>query len=108
MCAEQQSLRQQIAIVPQEPILLDRSLAENIACARPAATTAEIEAAALLANAHDFIARLPKGFRTLVGERCVKLSGGEQQRVRQIIGRRAAARGAGARLACRCADPDPR
>jgi ATP-binding cassette subfamily B protein len=79
--ATQQSLRAQIAIVPQEPILFHRSLAENIAYARPDATQAEIERAAKLANAHDFIVRLPRGYRTLVGERGVKLSGGERQRV---------------------------
>jgi ATP-binding cassette, subfamily B, bacterial len=79
--ATQQSLRQQIAIVPQEPILFHRSLAENIAYARPDASPAEIEAAARLANAHDFIVRLPRGYATLVGERGVKLSGGERQRV---------------------------
>jgi ATP-binding cassette subfamily B protein len=77
----QASLRAQIAIVAQEPILFHRSLAENIAYARPGATTREIEQAAWLANAHDFIARLPKGYATLVGERGVKLSGGERQRV---------------------------
>ncbi|MBY8821563.1 ABC transporter ATP-binding protein [Sphingomonas colocasiae] len=79
--ATQQSLRSQIAIVQQEPILFHRSLADNIAYARPDATMAEIERAAELANAHDFIARLPKGYATLVGERGVKLSGGERQRV---------------------------
>ena len=79
--ATQESLRRQIAIVPQEPILFHRSLAENIAYARPEATLAEIEAAARLANAHDFIAKLPKGYQTPVGERGVKLSGGERQRV---------------------------
>jgi len=79
--ATQESLRRQIALVPQEPILFHRSLAENIGYARPDATMAEIERAAELANAHDFIARLPRGYRTLVGERGVKLSGGERQRV---------------------------
>ncbi|MCC7252447.1 ABC transporter ATP-binding protein [Hyphomicrobium sp.] len=77
----QQSLRSQIAIVPQEPILFHRTLAENIGYARPGASEAEIERAARLANAHDFIARLPKGYQTLVGERGVKLSGGERQRI---------------------------
>jgi ATP-binding cassette subfamily B protein len=67
--------------VAQEPVLFHRSLAENIAYARPGATPAEIEQAARLANAHDFIARLPHGYATLVGERGVKLSGGERQRV---------------------------
>jgi ATP-binding cassette subfamily B protein len=79
--ATQESLRRQVAIVPQEPILFHRSLGENIAYGRPDATQSEIEAAARLANAHDFIADLPKGYRTLVGERGVKLSGGERQRV---------------------------
>ncbi|MBO1038568.1 ABC transporter ATP-binding protein [Brucella pituitosa] len=77
----QGSLRSQIAIVQQEPILFHRTLAENIAYARPGATQAEIEHAAMLASAHDFIMRLPKGYATLVGERGVKLSGGERQRV---------------------------
>jgi ATP-binding cassette subfamily B protein len=77
----QASLRSQIAIVQQEPILFHRSLAENIAYARPGASQAEIEHAAKLASAHDFIANLPKGYGTLVGERGVKLSGGERQRV---------------------------
>ncbi|SHG81108.1 ABC transporter ATP-binding protein [Pollutimonas bauzanensis] len=77
----QASLRKQIAIVQQEPVLFHRSLAENIAYARPGATPAQIEAAARLASAHDFIAALPNGYGTLVGERGVKLSGGERQRV---------------------------
>ena len=77
----QASLRAQIAIVPQDPVLFHRSLAENIAYARPGASAAAIEQAARLANAHDFIARLPRGYATLVGERGVKLSGGERQRV---------------------------
>ncbi|MCW4113405.1 ABC transporter ATP-binding protein/permease [Aurantimonas sp. MSK8Z-1] len=79
--AAQASLRTQIAIVQQEPILFHRSLAENIAYGRPGASMADIVAAAELANAHDFIAQLPKGYGTLVGERGVKLSGGERQRV---------------------------
>ena len=78
---EQASLRSQIAIVQQEPILFHRSLAENIAYARPGASQAQIEHAAKLASAHDFITSLPKGYGTLVGERGVKLSGGERQRV---------------------------
>jgi ATP-binding cassette subfamily B protein len=77
----QSSLRAEIAIVQQEPILFHRSISENIAYARPSASMAEIVAAAKLANAHDFIERLPKGYQTLVGERGVKLSGGERQRV---------------------------
>ncbi|WP_153134905.1 ABC transporter ATP-binding protein [Paraburkholderia agricolaris] len=77
----QASLRSQIAIVQQEPVLFHRSLAENIAYARPGASRAEIERAARLASAHDFIATLPQGYDTLVGERGIKLSGGERQRV---------------------------
>ncbi|MGE8690224.1 MAG: ABC transporter ATP-binding protein [Achromobacter sp.] len=79
--AKQASLRSQIAIVQQEPVLFHRTLAENIAYARPGATQGEIEQAARLASAHDFIMALPKGYDTLVGERGVKLSGGERQRV---------------------------
>jgi ATP-binding cassette, subfamily B, bacterial len=79
--ATQESLRRQIAIVQQEPILFHRSLAENIAYSRPSATMAEIEEAARLAHAHAFIETLPAGYATLVGERGIKLSGGERQRV---------------------------
>jgi ATP-binding cassette subfamily B protein len=79
--ATQDSLRAQIAFVQQEAILFHRTLAENIAYARPGAGAAAIERAARLANAHDFIARMPNSYRTLVGERGVKLSGGERQRV---------------------------
>jgi ATP-binding cassette, subfamily B, bacterial len=77
----QATLRAQIAIVPQEPVLFHRSLAENIAYARPDASGEEIERAARMANAHEFIDRLPRRYATLVGERGVKLSGGERQRV---------------------------
>ena len=78
---QQASLRGQIAIVQQEPILFHRTLAENIAYARPEAGRAEIIEAAKQANAHDFIMSLPRQYETLVGERGVKLSGGERQRV---------------------------
>ena len=78
---QQASLRGQIAIVQQEPILFHRTLAENIAYGRPEASRAEIMEAAEQANAHDFIMSLPKQYETLVGERGVKLSGGERQRV---------------------------
>ena len=74
-------LRRHIALVPQEPVLFHRSLAENIAYARPGATIDDVQAAALKAGAAEFIARLPKGYGTEVGERGVKLSGGERQRV---------------------------
>ncbi|KVW63572.1 ABC transporter ATP-binding protein [Burkholderia ubonensis] len=79
--ARQDSLRSQIAIVQQEPVLFHRTLAENIAYARPGASRADIERAARQASAHAFIAALPDGYDTLVGERGVKLSGGERQRV---------------------------
>ena len=79
--ATQQSLRSQIAMVQQDPILFHRSLAENIVYGRQGASMAAIEQAARLANAHEFILRLPRGYGTLVGERGVKLSGGERQRV---------------------------
>ena len=77
----QGSLRAAIALVAQDPILFHRTIGENIAYARPGATQDEIELAARRARAHDFIARLPRGYSTLVGERGVKLSGGERQRV---------------------------
>jgi ATP-binding cassette subfamily B protein len=77
----QASLRRAIAVVPQDPALFHRSIAENIAYGRPEASQDEIEAAARKARAHDFIVGLPKGYATLVGERGVKLSGGERQRV---------------------------
>src|SRR6516162_9986909 len=79
--ATQLSLRSRIAIVQQDPVLFHRSLADNIAYGRPGSSMAAIEQAARLANAHDFITRLPKAYNTLVGERGVKLSGGERQRV---------------------------
>ncbi|HQN52643.1 MAG TPA: ATP-binding cassette domain-containing protein, partial [Phenylobacterium sp.] len=77
----QASLRRAIAVVPQDPNLFHRTIAENIAYARPEATMEEIILAAKRARAHDFIARLPLGYDTAVGERGVKLSGGERQRV---------------------------
>jgi ATP-binding cassette, subfamily B, bacterial len=75
------SLRNQIAIVPQDPILFACSVAENIAYGNPGATQAAIENAARLAEAHDFISDLPEGYQTFVGERGVRLSGGQQQRI---------------------------
>ena len=76
-----ESLRQQIALVPQDPTLFHRSLSDNIAYGNPGATMEDIVAAAKKAFAHEFIETLPKGYDTLVGERGVKLSGGERQRV---------------------------
>ena len=81
----QQSLRRQVAYVPQEALLFHRSIRENIAYGRPNATDEQIREAARLANATEFIDRLPRGFDTMVGERGVKLSGGQRQRV--AIGR---------------------
>jgi ATP-binding cassette subfamily B protein len=78
---QQASLRRSVSIVPQEPVLFHRSLADNIAYARPTASEEDIIASASRARAHDFIKRLPLGYKTLVGERGVKLSGGERQRV---------------------------
>lgn len=77
----QQTLRENIAYVPQETSLFHRSVAENIAYGRPDATPEEIQRAAKLANAHDFILELPDGYDTLVGERGIKLSGGQRQRI---------------------------
>ena len=74
-------LRSQIAIVPQEVMLFGGTISENIAYGKEGATQAEIESAAALANAHDFIAELPEGYATLVGPRGTKLSGGQRQRI---------------------------
>lgn len=78
---QQVSLRESIAYVPQETSLFHRSIADNIAYARPDATREEVIRAAKLANAHEFIKELPDGYETLVGERGIKLSGGQRQRV---------------------------
>ncbi len=77
----QDSLRDAISFVPQEPILFHRSLRENIRYGKRDATEDEIIEAAKQANCHDFILSLPEGYDTFVGERGVKLSGGERQRV---------------------------
>lgn len=77
----QESLRRTVAYVPQETALFHRSIAENIAYGKTDATPEEIERAARLANAHEFIEQMPSGYDTLVGERGVKLSGGQRQRV---------------------------
>ncbi len=77
----QQSLRRQIAYVPQEALLFHRTIAENIAYGRPDATEGEIREAARQANALEFIEALPQGFATVTGERGVKLSGGQRQRI---------------------------
>lgn len=80
-CTTQQSLRRQIAYVPQESLLFHRSVAENIAYGKPDATMGEIREAARQANALEFIEQLPQGFETITGERGVKLSGGQRQRI---------------------------
>lgn len=77
----QQSLRCQIAYVPQEALLFHRTIAENIAYGRPDATMEQIREAARRANALEFIERLPQGFDTITGERGIKLSGGQRQRI---------------------------
>lgn len=77
----QDSLRETIAFVPQDPVLFHRTLRENIAYGRQGATEQEIVDAAKAAHCHEFITALPQGYDTYVGERGVKLSGGERQRV---------------------------
>ena len=75
------SLRERIGTVSQETLLLNRSIGENLRLGRPDATQAEVERAARMAEAHDFITRQPKGYDTLVGERGAALSGGQRQRL---------------------------
>jgi ATP-binding cassette subfamily B protein/subfamily B ATP-binding cassette protein MsbA len=75
------SYRDLLAIVQQDVFLFDGSVRDNIAYAHQSAPDAAVEAAARRANAHEFIARLPKGYETFIGERGVKLSGGQQQRL---------------------------
>jgi ABC-type multidrug transport system fused ATPase/permease subunit len=75
------SLRQAVAVVSDDPFLFSATVAENIAYARPDATGGEIEQAARRAQAHEFIARLPHGYQTRVGERGLNLSGGQRQRL---------------------------
>jgi ATP-binding cassette subfamily B protein len=77
----QLSLRRAIGVVPQDTVLFNDTVAANIAYGRPGATQQEVEAAARVAQIHDFIMSLPEGYATKVGERGLKLSGGEKQRV---------------------------
>ena len=77
----QAALRSTIAYVPQDPSMFHRTIADNIRVGRPAATDADVQRAAALAHAADFIDALPDGYNTLVGERGVKLSGGQRQRI---------------------------
>ncbi|MBO8141301.1 MAG: ABC transporter ATP-binding protein [Firmicutes bacterium] len=84
-----QSLRRQIGLVPQDPVLFGISIAENIAVSAPGAGMDQIRQAAELANAHEFITRLPQGYDTVAGERGTNLSGGQRQRIaiaRAIMG----------------------
>src|SRR5262249_40094907 len=75
------SLRHQIAVVFQDAGVFNRSIAENIRIGRPEAADAEVEEAARLAEAHDFILRKPGGYQFVIGERGPSLSGGERQRI---------------------------
>ena len=77
----QDSLRQNISLVPQEPMLFHRTLMSNIRYGKPGASDEQVIEAAKLAHAHEFISKLPQGYKTFVGERGIKLSGGERQRV---------------------------
>ncbi len=77
----QQSLRAAMGVVPQDTVLFNDSLLENVRYGRPEASDTEVEAAIATANLSDFVASLPKGLQTRVGERGLKLSGGEKQRV---------------------------
>jgi ATP-binding cassette subfamily B protein len=77
----QHSLRAAIGVVPQDTVLFNDSIFYNIAYGKPGASVAEIEQAARLAQIHDFVVSLPQGYKTKVGERGLKLSGGEKQRV---------------------------
>ena len=77
----QQSLHEQISLIPQDPGLFHRTLLENIRYGRPGATREDIELAARGADAHEFIERMPNQYESLVGERGVKLSGGQRQRI---------------------------
>ncbi|GLE06656.1 hypothetical protein PINS_up016050 [Pythium insidiosum] len=74
-------LRSQIGLVSQEPVLFGTSIFENISFGRPGITRSDAEAAAKLANAHEFILKLPEGYDTMVGEKGISLSGGQKQRI---------------------------
>ncbi len=75
------SLRREIGVIPQDPFLFSTTVRENIAFGRPEMTDAEIERVARLAQAHEFVERLPQGYETVIGERGITLSGGQRQRV---------------------------
>ena len=75
------SLREQVGIVPQETVLFNGSVYDNILYGRLDATREEVEAAAKAANAHDFIMQLPNGYETMLGDRGMNISGGQRQRI---------------------------
>src|SRR4051812_40175195 len=75
------SLRREIGVIPQDPFLFSTTVRENIAFGRPEMTDAEVERVARLAQAHEFVERLPQGYDTVIGERGITLSGGQRQRV---------------------------
>ena len=77
----QDSLRRNVSLVPQDPILFHRTLAENIRYGARNASMQEVIAAAKMAHCHEFISKFPKAYKTFVGERGVKLSGGQRQRI---------------------------
>jgi ATP-binding cassette subfamily B protein len=78
---KQSAIRRNIGVVLQDPLLFNDTICANIAYGRPDASSADIEAAAKAAFAHEFIMRLPEGYNTIVGERGGRLSGGERQRI---------------------------
>ena len=75
------SLRREIGVIPQDPFLFSTTVRENIAFGRPEMTEAEVERVARLAQAHEFVERLPQGYETVIGERGITLSGGQRQRI---------------------------
>jgi ATP-binding cassette subfamily B protein len=75
------SLRREIGVLPQDPFLFSTTVRENIAFGRPEMTDAEVERVARLAQAHEFVERLPQGYETVIGERGITLSGGQRQRI---------------------------
>jgi ATP-binding cassette subfamily B protein len=75
------SLRREIGVIPQDPFLFSTTVRENIAFGRPEMSDAEIERVARLAQAHEFVERLPQGYETVIGERGITLSGGQRQRI---------------------------
>ena len=75
------SLRREIGVIPQDPFLFSTTVRENIAFGRPDMSDAEVERVARLAQAHEFVERLPQGYETVIGERGITLSGGQRQRI---------------------------